>query len=238
MDYDAFGNVLLDTDPGFQPFGFAGGLYDSDTGLVRFGARDYDAEIGRWTSKDPIGFAGGYNSYEYVLADPINLIDLDGLIPIDTAWDVANVVVDIVTGDNVALAADIAALAIPYVPAGITKINKVDTVIAETFSGKGNITSDVILSADELLQAGEQFLGNGYKEIGKPGSSVFRSADDLRQFRIDDNSLLGKHSPGVPHGHLETFAPGGGTPTITFHFVTKVCDYEYQNQRSRSSCSR
>jgi YD repeat-containing protein len=40
MDYDEFGRVVLDTSPGLQPFGFAGGLYDPDTGLVRFGARD------------------------------------------------------------------------------------------------------------------------------------------------------------------------------------------------------
>ena len=59
LDYDEFGRVLADTNPGFQPFGFAGGLYDRGTGLVRFGARDYDAETGRWTAKDPIGFAGG-----------------------------------------------------------------------------------------------------------------------------------------------------------------------------------
>jgi YD repeat-containing protein len=33
MDYDEFGNVTNDTNPGFQPFGFAGGIYDKDTGL-------------------------------------------------------------------------------------------------------------------------------------------------------------------------------------------------------------
>jgi RHS repeat-associated protein len=80
MDYDAFGNVLLDTNPGFQPFGFAGGIYDLDTGLVRFGARDYDSEIGRWTSKDPIGFEGGdINLFGYVVQEPVNRIDPYGL---------------------------------------------------------------------------------------------------------------------------------------------------------------
>jgi len=80
LRYDAFGRVLEDTNPGFQPFGFAGGLYDPATGLVRFGARDYDPEVGRWTTKDPIGFGGGdTNLYAYVLGDPVNVTDPDGL---------------------------------------------------------------------------------------------------------------------------------------------------------------
>jgi RHS repeat-associated protein len=79
MEYDEFGKVLLDTNPGFQPFGFAGGIYDKDTGLVRFGARDYDPEVGRWTCKDPIKFYGGTNLYSYVKNDPINWIDKFGL---------------------------------------------------------------------------------------------------------------------------------------------------------------
>jgi RHS repeat-associated protein len=79
MDYDEFGQVITDTNPGFQPFGFAGGLYDRDTKLVRFGARDYDAETGRWAIKDPILFAGGdTNLYGYVLNDPLNGIDPTG----------------------------------------------------------------------------------------------------------------------------------------------------------------
>jgi RHS repeat-associated protein len=81
LDYDEFGNILTDTNPGFQPFGFAGGLYDQHTKLTRFGARDYDAETGRWTVKDPIRFHGlDVNLYGYVLNDPINLVDPSGLI--------------------------------------------------------------------------------------------------------------------------------------------------------------
>jgi RHS repeat-associated protein len=74
--------------PGLQPFGYAGGLYDRDTGLVRFGARDYDPETGRWTAKDPIGFAGGdTNLYGYVANDPVNWVDPLGL---QAWWDGAN----------------------------------------------------------------------------------------------------------------------------------------------------
>ncbi|MBF0526568.1 MAG: RHS repeat-associated core domain-containing protein, partial [Deltaproteobacteria bacterium] len=81
MDYDEFGNVIRDTNPGFQPFGFAGGIYDRDSGLTRFGARDYDASTGRWTAKDPILFGGGdTNLYGYVLNDPVNWNDPFGLL--------------------------------------------------------------------------------------------------------------------------------------------------------------
>jgi RHS repeat-associated protein len=84
MRYDEYGQVLEDTNPGSQPFGYAGGLYDSATGLVRFGARDYDPEIGRWLAKDPIGFEGKQlNLYAYVGGNPINAIDPFGLAECD-----------------------------------------------------------------------------------------------------------------------------------------------------------
>jgi RHS repeat-associated protein len=80
LDFDEFGQVTQDTSPGFQPFGFAGGLYDRDTKLVRFGARDYDPEVGRWTAKDPVSFLGGdVNLYAYVFNEPINWADPSGL---------------------------------------------------------------------------------------------------------------------------------------------------------------
>lgn len=80
-EYDSFGNILNEegTPPFEMPFGFAGGLYDKDTGLVRFGYRDYDPDTGRWTAKDPILFAGGDTDlYGYCLNDPVNLADPRG----------------------------------------------------------------------------------------------------------------------------------------------------------------
>jgi len=63
------------------PLGFAGGLFDSDTGLTRFGFRDYDADTGRFTAKDPLGHLGGDpDLYGYCLDDPVNRTDPTGLI--------------------------------------------------------------------------------------------------------------------------------------------------------------
>ncbi len=82
-DYDPWGVVTgewVDTTGGFErvPFGFAAGLLDTDTGLVRFGARDYEPAAGRWTTKDPVRFRGGANLYLYSTADPVNVIDPSG----------------------------------------------------------------------------------------------------------------------------------------------------------------
>jgi RHS repeat-associated protein len=93
IDYDVWGNVTRDSNPGFQPFGFAGGIYDQHTGLVRFGARDYDPNIGRWTAKDPILFGGGdINLYAYIGGNPINWDDSTGLYWFRQNWQTDYVV--------------------------------------------------------------------------------------------------------------------------------------------------
>ena len=80
ITYDTWGNLTRETAPVFIPIGFAGGLRDSGTGLVHFGARDYDPMVGRWTAADPIRFSGGdVNLYRYVQDNPVNLTDSAGL---------------------------------------------------------------------------------------------------------------------------------------------------------------
>lgn len=87
LDYDAFGNVLADTNPGFQPFGVQAGLYDPDLGLVHFGARWYDPSTGRWLSPDPIGISGGLNQYVFCGNNPVNFADPFGLCDDGSKWD-------------------------------------------------------------------------------------------------------------------------------------------------------
>jgi RHS repeat-associated protein len=139
LDYDEFGRVTRDTQPEFQPFGFAGGLYDPETGLVRFGARDYDPETGRFTTPDPAGFEGGStNLYGYALADPVNVTDPSGQI-LDTLLDIGFIGYDLyrignsllngcgVSGvDAAALGLDIAAAFIPFATGGGAAARKIN----------------------------------------------------------------------------------------------------------------
>lgn len=79
IDVEEFGNVHQDTSPGFQPFGFGGGTDDRMTRLLRFGSRDYDPILGRWTAKDASRFATrDGNLYTYVANAPTYLLDITG----------------------------------------------------------------------------------------------------------------------------------------------------------------
>jgi hypothetical protein len=61
--------------------------------LIRFGARDYDPALGRFTAKDPIDFAGGdLNLYGYVGNNPVNKIDPLGLYWFRQSWQTPGVV--------------------------------------------------------------------------------------------------------------------------------------------------
>ncbi len=55
--------------------GFAGYLYDTHLGVYHVRARTYDPRLGRWLQRDPIGYAGGWNLYEYTNGDPLSFVD-------------------------------------------------------------------------------------------------------------------------------------------------------------------
>jgi RHS repeat-associated protein len=80
-DYDPYGNPLQSTAP-LTDFGYAGMVYNTDSGLDLTWNRVYDPTIGRWLSRDPIGETADPegNLYPYATDDPINLADPYGLI--------------------------------------------------------------------------------------------------------------------------------------------------------------
>ncbi len=79
--YDAFGNVVSETDAAVDAtFGFTGRERDEESDLFYYRARYYDPGLGRFLSEDPIGFeAGDANLTRYVGNDPVGKVDPSGL---------------------------------------------------------------------------------------------------------------------------------------------------------------
>jgi RHS repeat-associated protein len=123
--YTAFGKAQVMVNTTENNIRFPGQYFDSETGLHYNWNRYYQPETGRYVTPDPIGLGGGVNVYGYVGGNPVGWVDPNGLIPIDTIWDVGNIIYDILTGRWDDLALDTVAAFIPYVPAGISKVAKV-----------------------------------------------------------------------------------------------------------------
>ncbi|HEY3281081.1 MAG TPA: polymorphic toxin-type HINT domain-containing protein [Armatimonadota bacterium] len=90
--YDAYGRRIARTGgvPGADPWGYKAqyGYYeDIEVGLYLCTNRYYDPEEARWLTRDPIGYSGGLNLYEYCGGDPVNRADPSGLDDSDDLTD-------------------------------------------------------------------------------------------------------------------------------------------------------
>jgi RHS repeat-associated protein len=81
LTYDSFGRITGQTNASYEPhFGYTGREWDADAGLWYYRARWYDADVGRFVSEDPLGFAAGdANLSRYVFNSPTNATDPTGL---------------------------------------------------------------------------------------------------------------------------------------------------------------
>ena len=175
IDYDAWGQITNEVGAGFQPFAFGGGILDRDTGLVRFGARDYDPRLGRWTTKDPLRFDGrSTNLYQYVNGDPVNFVDPGGENPI-----VAGLMV--ILGMGAAAPSDTAELPADIIGMGLSVL---------PLKGLGYPSRAVLRSRGLLL-------------VVQPGTPLMRQiVNDLSGVTAVADSVAAGISAGTIRGHL------------------------------------
>jgi len=76
--YDPYGRRTKISGSLDADFGFTGQYYHVPSGLCLAAFREYDPDLGRWLSRDPIAEMGGLNLYAYVINDPVNLTDFYG----------------------------------------------------------------------------------------------------------------------------------------------------------------
>ncbi len=81
--YDPYGNLTSSTGSVTNPWRFAGGYFDSSTGLYKYGTRYYNPGFGRWSQQDPVrgqlNDPTSLNRYLYASDDPVNFTDPSGL---------------------------------------------------------------------------------------------------------------------------------------------------------------
>ncbi|MCG8550069.1 MAG: hypothetical protein MI799_06685, partial [Desulfobacterales bacterium] len=67
-----------------NPYGYTGRRWDGESGLWYYRNRMYSAELGRFLQRDPAGYVDGLNLYAYVLNNPLQYTDPDGLMARNT----------------------------------------------------------------------------------------------------------------------------------------------------------
>ena len=142
--YYPFGGVFANTG-NVQPYKYNGKELDTKKGLnwYDYGARHYDATLGRWFAVDPLAEKDYFNSpYNYCGNSPVIRVDQNGQIW-ETVWDIGNVLYDIgsavvnhIKGNHKQArshwqdaSVDALAMVIPGLPAGITKLKYTDDVV-------------------------------------------------------------------------------------------------------------
>ncbi|HEY0653359.1 MAG TPA: SpvB/TcaC N-terminal domain-containing protein [Chryseosolibacter sp.] len=192
LEYFAFGETFVEehSNTDRTPYLFNGKELDEETGLYFYGERYYDPTISIWLSADPLAeMTPGWSPYNYTYNNPVVFTDPDGRIPIETIWDIGNVIYDVgkavyhhVKGEHDKAkgawgdaALDAGAMLIPYVPAGVSKLRYADEAV------------DAVKSLDKLNDAKKLSKADDWEGAIKQGQKAIDDWKAAARQKLDKN---------------------------------------------------
>ncbi len=193
---DPYGRRSLVSGADLADFGFTGHYVHKPSGLHLALYRAYDANLGRWLSRDPIGIRGGLNLYRYVRNDPVNWIDPLGLAP----------------GDPYP-SADAAAIQ------AIKDINPTSIKQNIEYAGKIYKNADGTYSYTDPLGGDERTSDVGHCPPGKDDEGDYhthanaKNGEDFSYVDKEGNDENGKPGYlGTPSGKIKKYTPNPNNP--------------------------
>lgn len=196
---------------------FTGKPNDASTGLSYMGARYYDPTLGRFLGVDPeplnLANLHSLNRYAYANNNPHRYVDPTGEIPVDTLWDAANVVYDVgkitvgwsignqalVVEGSKDLIADGIALAVPYMPAGSTKIARASIETAAKSIDRISDTGQAAKSAFEIAKAGGKHAGFLKNYVGRTPAEIQKGIASIEKQIAEHRSWISNPQSKIPN---------------------------------------
>ena len=220
--YYPFGGVFASTG-NVQPYKYNGKKLDTKKGLnwYDYGARHYDASLGRWFVADPLAEKYyAWSPYNYCANNPIKFVDPNGK-GIETAWDIFNIILGAKSfGDNISagnygaavadgfgVVLDAAAALLPFIPGGVSSSIKAaraadDVVDAVAMTNKADDVNDVAKTAEKF-----KIVINANDKIDRSLLNPPTKWGNAPTFKKDGKPVEIHHEQQSPYGPFKEMHP-------------------------------